>query len=370
MARYGVIKCTLIKLLLPVLVWNAKRKIKLLKFTVQETKILAQGEEYYLETEAQHSRFAQVNGISLHYLDWGEANAVPLIWTHGHTSSAHEIAEVAPKLVEAGYRVIAIDVRSHGQTSCDDLGFTMQHIADDIAALMDSIHIEKAVIGGLSLGGQVAMVFYDQYPQKVLGLILEDGGNMSFQECLERDPPGVNNVLFQKTYEKLSPNPMESRLQAMEMYAHTIKISTQRDLTVELASMAAGTVRKNKEGKWESCVQIGDRRYLGEPEQFDDPACLARLPLYGRSIRLIFAEISLRNLKVPVLIIEPRSDGDKPRGNVTEQNNRLKAQHPDYIEIVVYPDSPHPAHYKRPKWFVRDAKRMLERVQSINQISE
>ncbi len=368
MARYGVIKLSLISFLMPILTWYAKRKIKAWELSSEEMKILEQGENHYLGIEARHGRFVEINGIRLHYIDWGTPNGVPLIWTHGHSTSAHEMDEVATKLVEAGYRVIAIDVRSHGQSHCDDLNFSMQHIADDIVALMDSLGIEKAIIGGLSLGGQVSMVFYDQYPQRVLGLILADGGNMSFQECLEVDPPGIRNVLIQKLLGKLPASPATSRLQAMVPFAQIIKSSIQRELNVELASLIASTVKENKEGMWESCVRMGDTRYLGEPEQFNDPACLARLPLYGRSIRLIFAEISMRNLDVPTLIIEPRADGDKPRGNSTDQNNRLKAQHPEFIKIVVYPDTHHLAHYKRPQWFIRDAMLLLERIKSLHEI--
>ena len=52
--------------------------------------------------ERSHGRFVTVNGIRMHYLEWGEPNGVPLVWTHGSACSGYEIRAVAPRLVQAG----------------------------------------------------------------------------------------------------------------------------------------------------------------------------------------------------------------------------------------------------------------------------
>ena len=59
--------------------------------------------------ERAHGRFVTVKGIRMHYLEWGDAKGVPLVWAHGSGSRAYEIRAVAPRLVEAGYRVLAVD---------------------------------------------------------------------------------------------------------------------------------------------------------------------------------------------------------------------------------------------------------------------
>ena len=49
----------------------------------------------------------------MHYLEWGEQNGIPLVWAHGSASTGYEIRAVAPRLVQAGYRVLSVDYRGH-----------------------------------------------------------------------------------------------------------------------------------------------------------------------------------------------------------------------------------------------------------------
>ena len=55
--------------------------------------------------ERVNGRFVTVNGIKMHYLEWGAPNGVPLVWAHGSASNAYELRAVAPRLAQAGYRV-------------------------------------------------------------------------------------------------------------------------------------------------------------------------------------------------------------------------------------------------------------------------
>jgi len=61
--------------------------------------------------ERAHGHFVAVNGIWMHYLEWGSAKGVPLVWAHGSGSDGFELRAVAPRLAEAGYRVLAVDYR-------------------------------------------------------------------------------------------------------------------------------------------------------------------------------------------------------------------------------------------------------------------
>src|ERR1043165_1072242 len=114
--------------------------------------------------ERKYGHFVSVNGIRMHYLEWGDKNGVPLVWSHGSASSGLELRAVAPRLAQAGYRVIAVDYRGHGLTRVTDYDFGIYHIADDLIGLLDSLKIPAAVFGGASKGGSVAAAVYDQYP--------------------------------------------------------------------------------------------------------------------------------------------------------------------------------------------------------------
>lgn len=70
------------------------------------------------------------------------------------------------------WRVIVPDLRGYGESMLVSGKTTLDVFANDIAALLDSLDIQKVVIGGLSMGGQIVMEFCRQYPERVRGVLL------------------------------------------------------------------------------------------------------------------------------------------------------------------------------------------------------
>jgi pimeloyl-ACP methyl ester carboxylesterase len=138
------------------------------------------------EYERSHGRFVTVNGIRIHYVEWGDAKGIPLVWVHGSGSFAYELRNVVPRLVKAGYRVLSVESRGHGLTRVTDYDFGLNHSADDLIGLLDHLKIRAAVFGGSSMGGFVAAAVYDHYPNRVLGLLMSDGGTWSPQWIYDR----------------------------------------------------------------------------------------------------------------------------------------------------------------------------------------
>src|SRR4051794_10523705 len=73
------------------------------------------------------------------------------------------------------YRVIAPDLRGHGQTAAPEGIYTMDDMAGDVVELLDALGIrEPVLLGGLSMGGYVALALIALYPERVRGLMLMD----------------------------------------------------------------------------------------------------------------------------------------------------------------------------------------------------
>jgi len=72
------------------------------------------------------------------------------------------------------HRVVRFDARGFGGTPPDDEPLTMERIADDAAALLGLLGIEKAVVAGCSMGGYAAFAFVRRHPEKLAGLVLQD----------------------------------------------------------------------------------------------------------------------------------------------------------------------------------------------------
>ncbi len=71
------------------------------------------------------------------------------------------------------YRVIAPDLRGHGESAAPEGGYTMEAMADDVVELLDALQIqEPIVLGGHSMGGYVALALLARHPERVRGLIL------------------------------------------------------------------------------------------------------------------------------------------------------------------------------------------------------
>lgn len=110
--------------------------------------------------------------MRLAYVDQGPGPAVVLL--HGFPlSNAMWVEQLSA--IGSVYRVIAPDLRGHGASPAPEGVYTMDEMADDVIELLDTLHIsEPIVVGGLSLGGYVALSLVLRFPQRVRGLMLMD----------------------------------------------------------------------------------------------------------------------------------------------------------------------------------------------------
>lgn len=113
----------------------------------------------------------RINDIQMAYTDAGIGRPVVLI--HGYPFNRSLWTEQIEAL-SSSYRVIAPDLRGFGETDSSDGPATMNRMAEDVAQLMDHLDIPQAVIGGLSMGGYVALAFCKQFASRVRALILAD----------------------------------------------------------------------------------------------------------------------------------------------------------------------------------------------------
>lgn len=119
-------------------------------------------------------KFIQANGLQFHMLDWG-GHGKWAVLLHGLASQAHIWDLVAPQLSES-LRVIAIDQRGHGLSDKPDAGYDFASITHDLDQLLTVLDIERATLIGHSWGGNVAVQYAVDHPQRVTGLVLVDGG--------------------------------------------------------------------------------------------------------------------------------------------------------------------------------------------------
>jgi pimeloyl-ACP methyl ester carboxylesterase len=168
-------------------------------------------------------QYASVNGLKLYYEVHPPAGraangAVPLIVLHGGMGSTGMFAGIVPAL-NKGRRVITVDLQAHGRTADIDRPLRCELMADDVAALVKQLRVEKVDVMGYSLGGGVALRLAIQHPGAVRKLVVvsspvkRSAWYPEIRTAMEQIGPESAEAMkaspLYKTYSEIAPNPKD-----------------------------------------------------------------------------------------------------------------------------------------------------------------
>jgi pimeloyl-ACP methyl ester carboxylesterase len=114
---------------------------------------------------------ALINGITIGFDDTGNGRDV-VVFVHGHPFNRSMWQPQLAAVQAAGWRSVVPDLRGYGESSVVPGKTTLDVFAADIAALLDHLGIERVVLVGLSMGGQIVMEFARQFPERLRGIVL------------------------------------------------------------------------------------------------------------------------------------------------------------------------------------------------------
>src|SRR3954464_290409 len=121
------------------------------------------------QAQAPQSKFAEVNGVKLHYLVAGHGD--PVLLLHGYAETSHMWLPLIAKLSDR-HTVIAPDLRGFGQSSAPADGYTKAAMARDIHALVKNLKYDRIRLVGHDIGLMVAYAYAAQYPDEVDRVVL------------------------------------------------------------------------------------------------------------------------------------------------------------------------------------------------------
>ena len=100
------------------------------------------------------SRFIEVSGVSLHYLEW-ETDGPPVVIVHGNSHAGGVFAPLGERLSDA-FHLYAIDMRGHGLSDkpYDPRDYTMPALVGDLLVVLDTYLLDTVLYAGYSLGGR------------------------------------------------------------------------------------------------------------------------------------------------------------------------------------------------------------------------
>jgi pimeloyl-ACP methyl ester carboxylesterase len=157
------------------------------------------------KTEGQ---YVTVNGLKMYYEVQGTGE--PLVLLHG----AFGWATAYPTLAK-GRQVIAVELQGHGHTADIDRPLSYEQMADDTAALLKELKIEKADVFGYSMGGNVGLALAIRHPKLVRKLAINGSHHGKLEDAYDPEtfrqfkslPPDFAPPVLKDPYDKVAPDP-------------------------------------------------------------------------------------------------------------------------------------------------------------------
>jgi len=209
-----------------------------------------------------------INGLQLHYLDWGNATAPPLLLVHGGSAHAHWWDWFAPAVAEH-FHVLAIDLRGHGDSAWSDTpAYEVETYAEDLVGFVDALGLHSVHMVGHSLGGTIAATTAGRIPDRTAALVIVDSRIVHDED---RHASGAG-VRFMHRLAQLPHPRYHTREQGIRQYRLLPLGSTARSDI--LSAVAGHALRCDDAGEWTFKF---DRRALAVIKPHDIAPALAQL---------------------------------------------------------------------------------------------
>lgn len=177
------------------------------------------------------------DGVAIHYEVYGQGPT--LLLSHGFSATSQMWAGQIEAL-SADHQLVLWDMRGHGQSDYPDdpAAYSEAATVADMAALLDAVGADKAIIGGLSLGGYMSLAFHRDHPERTAALLIIDTGP-GYRKDEARDGWNRNALAIGDRYatrglgSQSSAEQRASRHRSAEGLAHAARgMLTQRDASV------------------------------------------------------------------------------------------------------------------------------------------
>jgi pimeloyl-ACP methyl ester carboxylesterase len=211
-------------------------------------------------------RTVRVNGVTLHYLDWGPADAPAVVLLHGITGHARVWDHLAARLLP-GRRVLALDQRGHGDSDpAPDDDYRVATMADDVAGFAGSLQLERFALLGHSMGGRIAIQYAAAHAGRLERLVIVDigpdielAGLQRVRDMMSKSPERIESEEWAVEYIRRA-NPLQDLELLRQRVHHGLKRLPDGELTWKYAKglrdmMRAG--RRDAVDLWEPLPHIG-----------------------------------------------------------------------------------------------------------------
>ena len=187
---------------------------------------------------------ARINNVELAYTDRG--SGTPILLVHGYPLNK-SMWDSQVSILSADFRIIAPDLRGHGESEAPSGTYSMDLLADDLLGLLDHLNIDQVVLLGFSMAGYAVFAFYRKYANRVRALVLADtrpqpdgeeakqGRENTAQTALKE---GVAGLAQNTAPRMLAPSTAEQRPEVVERVQRIMASTSVNGYVGDLRGMA------------------------------------------------------------------------------------------------------------------------------------
>jgi esterase len=283
-----------------------------------------------MTTATYTDRDITVDGLRIHYQEWGDPAAPTILMVHGFGVSGHMFDEFAERARDR-FHLIAVDQRGHGDSDwAADGDYTRDSFVKDLEGIRSALGLEAFVLMGHSMGGLNAISYATRYPQYLKSLILVDVGPESAKE-------GVDNIV------RFTRGPDELDFEEFVEMAH--RFNPRRSLE-NIRERMRHRLKPTENGKW---TWKFDRRFRSDRDSLRVGSDMSNDEMWAL----------FRSVTVPTLIVRG-AESDVLTQDVAE---RTASEMPQ-AKLVVVPGAGHSVPGDNPDDFSAVVAQFLGEVES------
>jgi pimeloyl-ACP methyl ester carboxylesterase len=189
-------------------------------------------------------RHYESQGLRLHYVDWGNETAPPLILIHGGLDHCRNWDAVAQAL-QPHFHVVAPDLRGHGDSDwAKGSSYSLVDHVYDLSRLMRAAELQDATLVGHSMGGMVALACAGTWPERVSRLVVLDG---AFLAAARPAPVAEQMANWVEQLDRIGEH-RESTFRDIEEAAKRLSLRNKRLTPAQAQHLASHGVRKGDDG--------------------------------------------------------------------------------------------------------------------------
>lgn len=270
-----------------------------------------------LDLAAAQLEFIDLGGYRMAYRQWGDSSSPgAVVLVHGITSSSLSWIRVAPVLAKR-LRVVAVDLKGHGDSDRPATGYRLEDQADEVSALIRALGLEEVTLMGHSWGGGISLEVATRRDLDIRRLVLEDPAVM------------VGNA----------PEQAAQRQEVVQMYVASVGISRQDAYERARPNLALGWTELDLAGKVDASVKGSPAAVMAVFKENGPWNLLDR-----------FAEV-----RCPTLLIR----AEVAHGGIVSEEAVERATANTLVRVVTLPDADHNIHRGRFDRFMAEVEAFL-----------